>query len=133
MTKTDAHRAEMRIPNALLKEFLGSLTGKAETTVETYRRELNNSFEWLSQRPGNRGPFRAPQQLTKTALETYLAHLQAQAHSLSRFACVKSAVDGFAKYVVERRPLELIQAASELPVQSSFCACDRFGIQVLDH
>ena len=114
-----AHRAQMRTPNALLNGFLGSLTGKAETTLEAYRRELRHFFDWLSQRPGNRGPFRAPQQLTKTALEPYLAQLQAQGHSLSHCARVKSAVGGFARWLIEEKQLLQRNPARgiELPAQ----------------
>jgi hypothetical protein len=47
----------------------------------------------------------------------------------TRLFCVQTG----AQYVVERRPLELIDAAGELPVQSSFCACDGFGTEPFDH
>jgi len=65
----------MRIPSALLKEFIASLSGKASTTVDAYQRELRHFLDWISQRVGNSGPFDARQHLTKTALQTYLTHL----------------------------------------------------------
>ena len=43
--------------------------------------------------------------MTKTALETYLAHLQAQGHSISHCARVKSAVGGFARWLIEEKQL----------------------------
>ena len=58
----------------LLDEYLRSLTGRADSTVETYRRELGQLLHWISQRPGNSRRFRADQ-LTATALETYLVLL----------------------------------------------------------
>lgn len=95
----------MPLPSQLLHEFMASLAGKAETTVDTYRRELRHFLTWLAQRPGNSGPFSASQQLTKTALETYLASLQVQGHSLSHCARVKSAVGGFARWLIEEKAL----------------------------
>ena len=68
----------MSVPAALLKEFILSLSGKAGTTVDAYQRELRNFLDWISQRAGNSGPFDAQQQLTKTALQCYLTHLQSE-------------------------------------------------------
>jgi site-specific recombinase XerD len=51
----------MRIPSALLKEFIASLSGKASTTVDAYQRELRHFLDWISQRAGNSGPFDAQQ------------------------------------------------------------------------
>jgi hypothetical protein len=95
----------MPLPNRLLHEFMASLAGKAETTVDTYHRELRHFLTWLAQRPGNSGPFSAPRQLTKTALETYLASLQGQGHSLSHCARVKSVVGSFAGWLIEEKAL----------------------------
>jgi site-specific recombinase XerD len=61
----------MPLPSRLLHEFMASLAGKAETTMDTYHRELRHFLTWLAQRPGNSGPFSAARQLTQTALETY--------------------------------------------------------------
>jgi len=46
----------MRIPSALLKEFIASLSGKAGTTVDSYHRELKHFLDWISQRAGNSSP-----------------------------------------------------------------------------
>jgi site-specific recombinase XerC len=62
-------------------------------------------LDWISQRAGNSGPFNAQQQLTKTALQTYLTHLQSQGNSISHCARVKSAVGGFARWLIEEKQL----------------------------
>ena len=95
----------MRVPAALLKEFILSLSGKAGTTVDAYQRELRHFLDWISQRAGNSGPFDAQQQLTKTALQSYLTHLQSEGHSVSHCARVKSAVGGFARWLTEEKQL----------------------------
>ena len=95
----------MRMPAELLKEFILSLSGKAETTVDAYQRELRHFLNWISQRAGNSGPFDAQQQLTKTALQSYLTHLQSEGHSVSHCARVKSAVGGFARWLIEEKQL----------------------------
>lgn len=95
----------MRMPAELLKEFILSLSGKAGTTVDAYQRELRHFLNWISQRAGNSGPFDAQQQLTKTALQSYLTHLQSEGHSVSHCARVKSAVGGFARWLIEEKQL----------------------------
>lgn len=90
--------------NRLLAEFVASLAGKAETTVATYGRELRQFLSWLATRPGNSDRFR-PECLTKTALETYLAHLERAGHSISHRARVKSAVASFARWLIEEKNL----------------------------
>jgi site-specific recombinase XerC len=109
----------MRIPSALLKEFIASLSGKAGTTVDAYHRELRHFFDWISQRAGNSSPFNAQQHLTKTALQTYLTHLQSERHSVSHCARVKSAVGGFARWLIEEKQLLRRNPARgvELPAQ----------------
>jgi site-specific recombinase XerD len=95
----------MRMHAELLKEFILSLSGKAETTVDAYQRELRHFLNWISQRAGNSGPFDAQQQLTKTALQSYLTHLQSEGHSVSHCARVKSAVGGFARWLIDEKQL----------------------------
>ena len=88
----------------LLDEFVRALTGKSAATVETYHRELCHLLAWIAERPGHGGGFH-PEQLTRTALETYLAHLESQGHSLSHRARVKSAVAMFARWLIEDKSL----------------------------
>lgn len=63
--------------NRLLDEFVESLAGKAEATVSTYQRELRQFLSWVAARPGNSSRFR-PEHMTKTALETYLIHVDSR-------------------------------------------------------
>jgi site-specific recombinase XerD len=95
----------MRVPTALLKEFNVSLSGKADTTVDAYQRELRHFLDWIAQRPGNSGPFNAQRQLTQTALQSYLAHLRSENHSISHCARIKSVVGGFARWLIEEKQL----------------------------
>jgi len=109
----------MKTPGALLKEFIVSLSGKAGNTVDAYQRELRHFLDWISRRAGNSGPFNAQQHLTKTALQTYLSHLQSKGHSISHCARVKSAVGGFARWLIEEKQLLRRNPArgAELPPQ----------------
>ncbi len=61
-------------------------------------------MRWLGERPGNKRRFRADQ-LTVTALETYLSHLGTEGHSLSQRSRIKSAVSGFARWLIEEKRL----------------------------
>jgi site-specific recombinase XerD len=88
----------------LLEEFKNSLAGKAAATTETYERELRHCLVWITERPGNGGQFH-PAQLTKTALEMYLVHLESEGHSVSHRARVKSAVGSFARWLIEEKNL----------------------------
>ena len=96
--------SQMLRKGGLLDEYLQSLTGRTASTIETYRRELGQLLHWISQRPGNNRRFRADQ-LTATALETYFAELGAKGHSISHRARVKSAVGGFARWLIEEKAL----------------------------
>ena len=109
----------MRIPSPLLKEFIASLSGKAGTTVDAYHRELRHFLDWISQCAGNSSPLNTQQHLTKTALQTYLTHLQSEGHSVSHCARVKSAVGGFARWLIEEKQLLRRNPARgvELPAQ----------------
>ena len=109
----------MSVPAAPLKESILSLSGKAGTTADAYQRELRNFLNWISKRAGNSGPFEAQQQLTKTALQSYLTHLQSEGHSISHCARVKSAVGGFARWLIEEKQLLRRNPARgiELPLQ----------------
>jgi site-specific recombinase XerD len=94
----------MRGRGGLLEVYLQSLTGRARPTVDTYRRELGAFLHWLAGRPGNNRRFRADH-LTVTALETYLSQLGAEGHSLSQRSRIKSAVSGFARWLIEEKHL----------------------------
>ncbi len=86
----------------LLSEYAWSLSGKSESTLEAYLRVLRQFSGWVADRPGSNGSCR-PEQLTRTAVETYLAHLEAEGYSVSHRARVKSAVSGFARWLIEEK------------------------------
>lgn len=95
---------QMPRKGGLLDEYIESLAGRADSTVETYRRELAHLLTWISERPGNTRRFCADQ-LTVTALESYLAQLGTEGHSISHRVRVKSAVGGFARWLIEEKNL----------------------------
>jgi site-specific recombinase XerD len=59
---------------------------------------------WIAGRPGNRGHFH-PQQLTKTAVEVYLASLEQEGFSLNHRARVKSTISSFSRWLMEEKGL----------------------------
>src|SRR5690242_16781332 len=69
------------INDELLREYAFFLVGKAEGTIETYLRTVRQIMIWVAARPGNGEVFQ-PQQLTKTAVEIYLASLEREGFSL---------------------------------------------------
>jgi site-specific recombinase XerD len=83
-------------PDALVAEYVTTLEGKAEGTVDAYGRILGQLTRWIAARPGNGGHFQ-PEAFTRTALETYLAQLEADGYSISHRARVKAVASGFAR------------------------------------
>ena len=73
----------------------------------------------MDQPPGNNRRFRADQ-LTATALETYFAELGAKGHSISHRARVKSAVGGFARWLIEEKALLRRNPARRQPERSPY-------------
>src|SRR6266853_2528010 len=88
----------------LLEEYEYFLSGKAKGTIETYLRTVRNMMEWIAARPGNRGHFQ-PHQLTKTAVEMYLASLEQGGYSINHRARVKSTISSFARWLMEEKGL----------------------------
>ena len=66
------------------------------------RDELRKARFWIVERPGSGGDFQ-PEQLTKTAMEIYLAYLDTLGYSIAHQARVKSAVSGFARWLIEEK------------------------------
>ncbi|MFL5667628.1 MAG: tyrosine-type recombinase/integrase [Ktedonobacteraceae bacterium] len=91
---------------ALMGEYeqflLGS--GKAEGTREAYLRTVRHLIEWVAQCPGNDGSFQ-PQQLTQTAVESYLTYLEQEGLSLNHRTRVKSTISTFAQFLIEEKGL----------------------------
>jgi len=90
--------------DSLVEEFAQTLAGKARSTAEVYLRILRHLTAWIAARPGSGGHF-GPEHFTRTALETYLAHLEAEGYSVSHRARVKSAASSFARWLIEEQGL----------------------------
>jgi site-specific recombinase XerD len=89
---------------ALLADYQQFLSGKAEGTADAYRRTVRHLIGWVAQLPGNNGYFQ-PRQLTNTAVELYLTHLEQEGLSLSHKARVKSTISNFARFLIEEKGL----------------------------
>ena len=85
------------------EQFLSG-SGKAERTTDIYLRTVRHLIEWVAQLPGNGGQFQ-PRQLTKTAVELYLAHLEQDGYSISHRTRVKSTISNFASFLIEEKGL----------------------------
>jgi site-specific recombinase XerC len=96
----------------LVTRYLATLTGKADSTIDAYGRVLRQLTTWLAARPGGGGP----EQLTRTALELYLAELEATGSSVSHRARVRSAVSGFARWLIEEQGVLRRNPARGLPL-----------------
>lgn len=88
----------------LLQEYEHFLSNKAEGTIDAYVRTTRHIMEWIAQRPGNEGCFQ-PRQLTRTAVEVYLAFLEQEGLSLNHRARVKSTISNFARWLIEEKGL----------------------------
>ncbi len=89
---------------ALLGDYEQFLAGKAQGTREAYLRTVRQLIGWLAQLPGHGGQFQ-PSQLTQTAVEMYLAHLEQEGLSLHHQARVKSTISSFADFLIEEKGL----------------------------
>ena len=90
----------------LLQEYEHFLANKAEGTIDASVRTIHRVMEWIAPRPGNGGRFH-PRQLTKTAVEIYLASLEQEGFSLNHRARVKSTISSFARWLMEEKGLLL--------------------------
>jgi site-specific recombinase XerD len=68
----------------LITEYLATLTGKAEATVDAYRQALRDLVTCIAARP--RTAAVSPDHLTRTALDVYLAQLASAGTSISHRA-----------------------------------------------
>jgi site-specific recombinase XerD len=86
-------------PTDWLTAYAASLEGKAAGTIDAYLRVLRQFFTWLAQRPGSTDGF-APEQFTRTAVESYLAHLDQEGQSRSHRVRVKAVLSSFATWLI---------------------------------
>jgi hypothetical protein len=90
-------------PPDLLAAYTATLETKAPGTVDVYTRILRQFTVWLATRPGSSGAFQ-PDQLTVTALDTYLKEREARGMSISHRTRIKTVVGSFA---AQRRDLSV--------------------------
>jgi site-specific recombinase XerD len=88
----------------LVTAYLATLQTKAPSTLDAYGRVLRQLTTWIAQRPGSDGHFQ-PDQLTVTALDTYLKDLAAHGTSISHQTRIKTVVSGFARWLIEEQGL----------------------------
>src|SRR5438105_12250709 len=88
----------------LVGEYEQFLSGKARGTMDAYLRTVRHLIAWVAQRPGNEGQFQPPQ-LTQTAVERYLGHLEQEGFSLNHRTRVKSTISNFAQFLIEEKGL----------------------------
>ncbi len=101
---SDRANEDQGIDYKLLAEYEHFLSGKAEGTIDAYLRTVRHIMVWVARRPGNDGYFQ-PQQLTKTAVEMYLAYLEHEGYSINHRARVKSTISSFARWLMEEKGL----------------------------
>ena len=106
-------------PDALVDEYVTTLSGKAHGTVDAYARILRQLTQWIAARPGNGGRFQA-EAFTRTALESYLAELATAQYSVSHRARIKAVAGGFARWLIEEKELLRRNPARgvEIPAQA---------------
>src|SRR2546423_1426147 len=90
---------------ALLSEYEQFLAGKAKGTREAYLRTIRQLIGWLAQLPDHEGQFE-PSQLTQTAVEQYLEHLEQEGLSLHHRARVKFTISNFAQFLIEENDIQ---------------------------
>jgi len=66
-----------------LKDYEATLTTKAASTIDAYSRILRQFTAWLAERPGSIATLQ-PEQLTVTALDTYLGFNPARPENMQR-------------------------------------------------
>lgn len=114
------HVVTVRPSEALVDEYLLSLTGKATGTVDAYGRILRQLTAWIATRPGSGNGFQ-PAHFTRTALETYLTDLATAGYSVSHRMRVKAVASGFARWLIEEKGLLQRNPARgvEVPAQAA--------------
>jgi site-specific recombinase XerC len=88
----------------LLQEYEHFLVGKAEGTIDAYLRTVRHLVAWVVARPGSKEHFQ-PHDLTKTAVEVYLASLEQEGFSINHRARVKSTISSLARWLMEVKGL----------------------------
>ena len=99
----------------LLAAYTATLETKAPGTVDVYTRILRQFTAWLAERPGSSGAFQ-PDQLTVTALDTYLKEREACGVSISHRTRIKTVVGSFARYLIEEHGAVLRNPARSVSV-----------------
>jgi site-specific recombinase XerC len=88
----------------LVGEYLQTLSGRSEATLEAYGQILRQLAAWVAERPGGSDGFR-PELLTKTTVEGFLSELEARGYAASYRLRAKSAISGFCVWLIEDKGL----------------------------
>ena len=88
----------------LVGEYVVTLGGRSTATVEAYGRVLRQLAVWIAERPGGSDGFQSGL-LTRTAVEGFLSELEARGHGTSHRLRAKSAISGFATWLIEEKEL----------------------------
>ncbi|TMN22724.1 tyrosine-type recombinase/integrase [Lentibacillus cibarius] len=88
----------------LIEEYREILSGKSDKTSDAYIRSIRQFMEWVIQKPGSNGIFRM-ELFTKTAVEMFMEELDQQGYSVNHRKRMKSALSGFAKWLIEEKEL----------------------------
>ena len=89
----------------ILREYEQLIATKDEKTIDAYMRILRQFTEWLSERPGSEGRFKT-EQLTHTAVDTYIRELDQEGYSISHRNRVKTVIGSFADFLIEKGMLQ---------------------------
>jgi len=88
----------------IVTEFIATLETRSPATREVYTRTLYRMAGWIAKRPGSSEAFSA-EGLTRTALASYLGHLEQEGLSLNSRIRVKVVAGCFARWLSEEKGL----------------------------
>ncbi|MFL9455941.1 MULTISPECIES: tyrosine-type recombinase/integrase [Nostocales] len=91
--------------------FLVSRTHKS--TTDTYMRIIRQLVLWITNQNSSSGIF---EQFSKDVLKTYITHLEATGYSATHLARVKSAISGFARWLIESKGILISNPTSGLSI-----------------
>jgi site-specific recombinase XerD len=104
------------VPLHLLDEYEQYLIrSKSDQTVDAYMRILRQFVQWLGECSGDEGNFLV-QQLSRTTVELFLAHLKDKGYSSAHQNKVRAAISRFANWLIQEKQLLSENPAHDVPV-----------------